>query len=825
MAKRRFSGLIFHAAAISVLATLMLPGHWALAAPATAPPAPALPATAPPQLAAQTPLPEVFVTRLGTEITTSCRVRFAPGLVLTSTDVPAIIIKTAGITLEFAQDHPLVGSRDDVPHQFITGIGILITDAANVTLTDPHIRGYRIGIHAVRSPGLSISGAKLAGMYRPLLQSTREREDQADWLWPHNNDAGQWAAMYGAAICVDDSPRSRITGATVRESQNGILLSRSDGSSIAGNDCSFLSGWGLALWRTSNCAIVRNAFDFCIRGYSHGIYNRGQDSAGILLFEQCSGNIIAQNSATHCGDGLFIFAGKQALGETLTPLASHVSIGCNNNLIAGNDFSYAAAHGIELTFSFDNRIVGNRLVGNAICGIWAGYSQRTIIDGNTIEACGQPAQREGGGINIEHGVANLITANNFARNTQAIVLWADANAALASLPWAKANAKGSIDNAIIDNHFDAEPKPITLRTTRASTLRGNTTTGDGAASGAAIIDQDEASTPLPPLPPLPNMQAGAPMAPHLMVPPVVPVVPVNVKELRTRFPSPVGKRRDLAGRQNIIMTADGPWDHASPLLLRVGSAGWQNRYELRKPADGTKLELLRPGNVQDDRVFASVTPPEQDGGAVKIDIRAGMAGLWPYELVATPAEGSPLRSRGTLLSSQWDVTFFPYLVDPTRDVSSWRAESSGARAVRTTLPRLSMRFGYTGPSGLRQDTELTAAKLPSDRFGLIASTVVPLSPGRYTVRTLSDDGIRIWATTGGGLAAAAEPGPVRTVVLENWTNHSPATDTGIITVPGERTPTAAAVPVLIELEYFQGNGYAVLEFSLEPEVPFAPEKP
>jgi|GEM_PF-6540686 len=90
---------------------------------------------------------------------------------------------------------------------------------------------------------------------------------------------------------------------------------------------------------------------------------------------------------------------------------------------------------------------------------------------------------------------------------------------------------------------------------------------------------------------------------------------------------------------------------------------------------------------------------------------------------------------------------------------------------------------------------------------------------------LSDDGIRIWATTGGGLAAAAEPGPVRTVVLDNWTNHSPATDTGIITVPGERTPTAAAVPVLIELEYFQGNGYAVLEFSLEPEVPFAPEKP
>ena len=61
---------------------------------------------------------------------------------------------------------------------------------------------------------------------------------------------------------------------------------------------------------------ARNACDFCIRGYSHGVYNRGQDSAGILMFEQCSGNVIAENSATHCGDGLFAFAGKEALGET-----------------------------------------------------------------------------------------------------------------------------------------------------------------------------------------------------------------------------------------------------------------------------------------------------------------------------------------------------------------------------------------------------------------------------------------------------------------------------------------------------------------------------
>jgi len=41
------------------------------------------------------------------------------------------------------------------------------------------------------------------------------------------------------------------------------------------------------------------------------------------------------------------------------------------NLLVGNDFSYAPAHGIEMTFSFGNVFYHNRLVENAICGIWA----------------------------------------------------------------------------------------------------------------------------------------------------------------------------------------------------------------------------------------------------------------------------------------------------------------------------------------------------------------------------------------------------------------------------------------------------------------------
>ena len=78
--------------------------------------------------------------------------------------------------------------------------------------------------------------------------------------------------------------------------------------------------------------------------------------------------------------------------------------GNNGNLIARNDFSHAVAHGLELTFSFGNHILENRLIGNGICGIWGGYSRDTQIAGNLFSRNGMLNYGlEGGGINIEHG--------------------------------------------------------------------------------------------------------------------------------------------------------------------------------------------------------------------------------------------------------------------------------------------------------------------------------------------------------------------------------------------------------------------------------------
>ena len=118
------------------------------------------------------------------------------------------------------------------------------------------------------------------------------------------------------------------------------------------------------MYRSSRNKILHNQLDFNVRGYSHGIFNRGQDSADILVFEQCNENTFAYNSATHGGDGFFLWAGQHTMdtGEG----------GCNDNFIYKNDFSYAPTNGVEVTFS--KNYIRDNIIKECDNGIWGGYS-------------------------------------------------------------------------------------------------------------------------------------------------------------------------------------------------------------------------------------------------------------------------------------------------------------------------------------------------------------------------------------------------------------------------------------------------------------------
>ena len=356
----------------------------------------------------------------------------------------------------------LVGSGQ-APDQY-EGTAILIEGGRDITIRNARIRGFKVAIHAIGVERLSIEGCDLSGNWRQHLNSTPDVEAEEDWLSGHQNDGNEWL-RYGAAIYLDRCPGATIARTVGRNGQNGICITRSDGARIYDNDFSFNSGWGLAMYRSSRCVVSHNRFDWCIRGYSHEVYSRGQDSAGILVYEQSSDNVFAYNSATHGGDGFFLWAGHETLDKTGEG-------GCNRNLLYRNDFSHAAANGIEATFSVGNRFIENR-IEECDHGVWAGYSTHTEIAGNCIARCAN-------GISIEHGNENTIEGNSFEENGVAIHLWWDKDEDLSRAAYGTKRNVKSEDYIITGNTFRGDKTAIQLRATTGVTIRGNNFVKAGA---------------------------------------------------------------------------------------------------------------------------------------------------------------------------------------------------------------------------------------------------------------------------------------------------------------------------------------------------------
>ena len=138
-------------------------------------------------------------------------------------------------------------------------------------------------------------------------------------------------------------------------------------------------------------------------------------------------------------------------------------------------------------------------------------------------------------------------------------------------------------------------------------------------------------------------------------------------------------------------------------------------------------------------------------------------------LVVIDKERFPIS--GTLLNTTWDVEFRDWIKDPRTDRSTF----DGEPVRRETVRRLNYVWGHKG-----------------DRFATRATTRVPLPAGRYEVRTLSDDGVRV--TIDGKN------------VQEDWTHHGPTERKSVVELAaGEHT---------IVVEHFEITGYAVLKFEL-----------
>lgn len=746
--------------------------------------------------AAQEALPEVVVSADNTKIDRSCRVVIAPDAVIADADGNGVIhIEADSVAVEFSPGSVLRGARagtgpGQTPWDQLTGTGLRISGHKGVRVLKAAIEGFKVGLYADNCPDLEIADARITDIYRQHLRSTPVAEDGGDWLWPHENDNREWMTNYGAAVVVERSDRAVIRGVTVRRSQNGIIIDRVNHAKVYDNDCSFLSGWGLAMWRSSDNVISRNALDFCIRGHSEGVYNRGQDSAGILCFEQCSRNLFVENSLTHGGDGYFGFAGKEAIGEKPAPPGfDYEKAGCNDNEFRGNDFSYAAAHGLELTFSKGNVVRACTFDENAICGIWAGYSRGMVILDNHFEGNGGMGYGlENGAINIEHGSDNRISVNDFVNNRAAIHLWWDDDGRLLEMPGVKAGYKGVSGNQITGNTIDlnehhpftserdAAAKLVVLRLRSTDPGGKHVHTNDYAGNTVEITIPNGAEFDITP--------GCEPRKPHWKQE-EFDLPPIKGETIgRTR---PVGAMKHLKGRAAIVMDEWGPWDHQTPLIRARSRSGAEHVWEVFTA--GGKLAVS-----QEAREVTVREEPNGESGAVVLRV-AAPPGVHAYR-VPLQIGGKPFEIAGTIIGAAWDMRAFAWdeKTDPRKDVAAWRALADAGGAVATRVDSLRFPYGHGGPRDQPCWKDQREKAPGGDHFGTIARASLPLPKGRWRFTTLSDDGVRV--------SVDGKP------IIENWTWHAPTRDEGVFEQPQDGE-------VGIVVEHFEIDGYAVLELGIE----------
>ena len=229
-----------------------------------------------------------------------------------SLTAPLIRIEGNNITVDFNKAILHGSNNKQLPNQFY-GLAILVK-GNNITIKNAIVNGYKVAIMALKCKNLTIDNSDFSYNYRQHLQSTWQGEDLSDWMSYHHNEHDEWL-RYGAGIYLKDCSRSVITKNTITGGQCALMMMRCNDGTITNNNFSFNSGLGIGMYRSSRNNILHNQLDFNVRGYSHGIYNRGQDSAGILVFEQCSNNIFAYNSVTHGGDGFFLWAGQSTMDD------------------------------------------------------------------------------------------------------------------------------------------------------------------------------------------------------------------------------------------------------------------------------------------------------------------------------------------------------------------------------------------------------------------------------------------------------------------------------------------------------------------------------
>jgi hypothetical protein len=566
----------------------------------------------------------------------------------------------------------------------------------------------------------------------------------------HDNEKDEWL-RYGAAIYLSECDDAEVDHSRATQGQNGLMVTRSNRLKIWNNDFSYLSSIGLGMYRTSDSLVAHNKFDYNVRGYSHGFYYRGQDSTGILMYEQSSRNTFHHNSATHGGDGVFMWAGQSTMDTGKG--------GVNDNVFYQNDFSHAVANGIEVTFS-RNRFFENR-VEDCWHGVWGGYSYDTSFVGNRFAGNDEAFA-------IEHGQNISIIGNTFNGDKVALRLWANATQD-PNWGYPKNRDTRSRDYVVRLNAFKDHTTLLDVTRTAGLELSQNFmsgTIGTAMKGGLGVTGLKWDSAPDARQPALP-----APMA---------------IDEAWKPLPNgmnamlPEGARR---GRSTIIVDEWGPYDYKYPRLWPVGKAtdrpltlrvlGPEGKWALVSARGGTVN--AKEGNIGSEIVVTTTGP----GTDLRLEFDYVGAEVTDPRGRRTPA-GRRHRFVYELFEPEiaWNTKWWTFdeKADPLKAAEAFAARLKEAATKTEVVPRFDL------ISGGRMMSDL-----PADRIAMQADGTVTLPPGNYELLTITDDGIRVFVDD--------------KKMIERWDIHGSEIDRIPLTAGRHR----------LRLEYFENSGWAELK--------------
>ena len=667
-----------------------------------------------------------------------------------SLNQPVITIAGENITVDF-NDAVLTGSNDKKwPNEFY-GTAILIK-GKNITLKNANIHGFKVAILAEEVDSLKLVDCDFSYNYRQLLNSTRERESFTDWLSHHQNDDDEWL-RYGAAVYLKKCDNAVIKNTRITGGQNGIMVTACNNGLFYNNTIQFNSGLGIGMYRSSNNKIMHNKLDWNVRGYSHDIYQRGQDSAGILVYEQSSNNTFAYNSATHSGDGFFLWAGQSTMdtGEG----------GCNHNLIYKNDFSYAPTNGVEVTFS-SNNIIANKME-ECKYGIWGGYSFNSEFIGNQIDSCKY-------GIAIEHGQSNNIICNSFNKIETGIQLW---ERSLQPADWGFAQNKdvSSRDYEIANNIFFGVANPFKISSSNNILITNNKYTGYKKILISEIpnnnlsidkkniaYDQEE-------------------LIGQYHFPPLAGGMPTEL--------SP----NQLKGRQYILVDKWGPYDFQSPSIWLREIKGNEYTFLLLGPPTGNYKIVDGEGWIKLSRVrgaFPATLVATKKEGAEYLILELEFIGeAFTDRLGNFNKKGKlfPFTFKRFEKKFDWQIRFYNYeeTTDPINNYKSFKN-------LRNKKPgkiesKQELYYAWWGSP----DKNINA-----DKFATFSETNFVIEKGTYKLSLTSDDGAKLFLDN--------------KLLIDHWDIHGPATDVIEVELGGAHK---------IEIEHFENAGFGTLDFRMD----------